>query len=234
MAMKAEQSAVSQALSRAEQLIDLPEESTALDISGDDADLSSIFVSKKFETARLKADGAVPEGVTAIEGLPGATGLPDGALDLVGIAGERAKSYQRELGFEAGRILKSQGRLILSYAAPVALPGTVAALTENLALQFNPFWPTPGDAHAISPHLSHLAMSGFVGGQCFAMDTALSFSRDAWVTLAAAQPIITEANLSPAELQDYKLVLHDYIKRDFGTGDFYISYRTLTYLAFKP
>jgi len=232
--MKAEQSAVSQSLVQADQLLDLPKNSTALDISGRDADLSALFLGKQFETARLKADGAVPEGVTPIEGLPAATGLPDDALDLVGIAGARAKSYQRELGFEASRILKPQGRLVLSYAAPVALPGTVAALSENLALQFNPFWPEPGDIHAIAPHLSHLAMSGFVGGQCYAVDTALSFSRDEWVTLAAKQPIITEANLSPAELQDFKLVLHDYIKRDFGSGDFFISYRTLTYLAFKP
>ena len=234
MDQKAERSAILQALSQAGQLIDLPPGATALDLSGGDADLSAVFLSKEFETARLKADDPVSQGVTPVEGLPAATGLPDAALDLVGVAGIRAQSYQRELGFEAARILKPQGRLVLCYASPVVLPGTVAALTESLALQFNPFWPDQSDVHAIAPHLRYLAMSGFVGGQCFAVDTALEFSRDAWVAQAATQPMITQANLSPVELHDFKLVLHDYIKRDFGAGDFFIYYRTLTYLAFRP
>ena len=234
MAIRVEQIALKQAFSRLDRLINLPDQGTRiLDLSGPDADVAQFFLEKGCEAARLEGEGHAHEGIAQIKGLAGATGLPDQSVDFVCLAGEQAKICDRNVLFEAARILKPRAGIILSYTRPVALPGTVAFLSENLALQFNPFWDRPADPHGNSRHLGHLAMSGFVGGEAHCLDVALSFTREQWVDYFCAQPIIADAHLSPAELQDFRLVLHDYIRRDFGTSDFYVPFRTLSYLAFR-
>ena len=230
-----EQLALHQSLKRISPLMDIAGSTGAvLDLSSNDIDLSLHFLQTSKEVARLEGDIPAPEGVAAIKATATSTGLPDHSVDLVVVGGSRAKACEPEMLFEAARILKPQAGFVLAYAAPVYLPGTVPALSKNLALQFNPFWSETGDLHQISPHLSHLAMSGFVGGECHCLDSAVSFSREAWVSYCCTQPLIRDASLSPAELQDFRLVLHDYIKRDFGSTDFYVPFRALIYLAYRP
>lgn len=231
--MSFDQIAIDQALERTAGICEFPTEGTILDMSGHDADASSFFAKLGLETARIAGQGGQPDGVALIQGLPEATGLPAASLNMCALTGARAVDCNRDLLFEASRILKPQGQLVLAYTNPVSLPGTVASLTHNLALQFNPFWSPPADLFAISAHLSHFTMSGFVGGECHSFDSALAFSRENWVEYAATRPMIADANLSPAELQDFKLVLHDYIKRDFGNANFYLPFRTLTYVAYR-
>ena len=69
-----EQTALSQSLSRLAEFAGLPSgKAVVLDVSGHDADVSGLFLSRGCDTARLKEAGGVPEGVTAIGGSPAAT-----------------------------------------------------------------------------------------------------------------------------------------------------------------
>lgn len=234
MTSQAEQSALKQALDRLSDLVEFPSQSMAvLDASGHDVDVSNFFIQRGCETARVWGEGGSPAKANTIDGTAAATGLPAASLDMVVVAGARAQTCDRDVLFESSRILKPQACILLCYAVPVCLPGTVAALSENLALQFNPFWMPSTDPHAISMHLSHLAMSGFVGAESHTLDVSLPFSCADWVSLCCKGEIIQDARLSPTELEDFRLVLRDYIHRDFGSGNFFVPYRTLTYVAYR-
>ena len=234
MSQEIEKSAIQPAVQGLDRFFDLPVQGAAvMDLSGRDMDLSSDFVAKGYEVARLEKAGGGGQGVTLITGQFDATALDSDTVDMALIAGEQAEIGDRDALFEAARILKPGAGLVLLSGSYVSLPGTVSALTDALLLQFNPFWQPP-EPMRVDFSLTKLAMSGFLGGQLHTQDTALSFSREDWVRFAARQPAIAAARLSPAEEKDFRLVLSDYIKRDFGPARFFVPFRSFTYIGFKP
>ena len=233
MNQKIQKAAIDPALAGLGRFFDLPPQGSAImDFSGADMDVTSGFLTRGYEVARLQSAGG-EEGVALLDTPCDATGLDAGSVDMALIAGADADACGRDVLFEAARILKPGAALVLATVGYVSLPGTVSFLTDSLFLQFNPFWQLPAPTR-VDTALTKLAMSGFLGGQTHTHDTALSFSREDWVRFSVEQPAIVDANLSPAEEKDFRLVLSDYIKRDFGPARFFVPFRSFTYVGFKP
>ena len=65
-------------------------------------------------------------------------------VDMVLLTGEGAAFADRDTLFEAFRVPKTWGTIVLMNGLYVSLPGTVSTLTDALTLQFNPFWQSQG------------------------------------------------------------------------------------------
>ena len=141
---------------------------TGLDLSAELLDVAS----------RRAADEALPARFVA--GRAEQTGLPDAAFDIVS-AGQCWWWFDAEEALcEARRVLVSGGRLIIASFSYLALPGNVAARTEDLILHHNPNWPKAGWRGVHPEHLRTLDIAGFRDVESFSYIVDVPFTHEGW------------------------------------------------------
>jgi SAM-dependent methyltransferase len=126
-----------------------------------------------------------------------ATGLPDGAFDVVS-AGQCWHWFDRPAAArEVARLLTDGGSVVIAHLDWLAIPGNVVEATQEIILRYTP----PGaPAHGpwrfakgtgIYPQwLADLQIEGFVGIETFSFDVQVPYSHEAWVgRIRASAPI---------------------------------------------
>jgi SAM-dependent methyltransferase len=131
---------------------------------------------------------AVARNSAARQGLPAhfvqaraeTTGFDDGTFDLV-TAGQCWWWFDAgEVISEVRRILSPGGRLIICNFSYLALPGNVAARTEELVLHHNPGWPKAGWRGVHPEQIKALDHGGFRQVESFSYVTDVTFDHAGW------------------------------------------------------
>ena len=147
------------------------------------------------EARRLDTEAGVE--IEYVEAPAEATGLPDGAFDVVS-AGQCWHWFDRSAAArEAKRLLTINGAVVIAHFDWLALPGNVVEATQEIILCYTP----PGDpSHGpwrfakgtgVYPQwLTDLQEAGFVGIETFSFDVQVPYSHEAWVgRIRASGPI---------------------------------------------
>ncbi|MBK7586381.1 MAG: methyltransferase domain-containing protein [Myxococcales bacterium] len=81
---------------------------------------------------------------------------------------------------EARRVLTAEGRLIIASFCYVPTPGSVAALTEQLILEFNPSWGMAGLTGIFESHVRDLDRAGFDEVESVSWVEPVVFTHEGW------------------------------------------------------
>lgn len=128
------------------------------------------------------AELAAAEGldVDFREGGAEATGLPDGAFDVV-TAGQCWHWFDSAAAAaEARRLLRPDGRIAICHFDWLPLPGNVVAASEALIRRHNPAWTLDGRDGFHGFHAAALAIAGFLDIESFSFDSGVTYSHEAW------------------------------------------------------
>ncbi len=147
------------------------------------------------QARRLDTEAGVE--IEYVEAPAGATGLPDGAFDVV-TAGQCWHWFDRPaVAREVKRLLADYGTVAIAHFDWLALPGNVVEATQEIILHYTP----PDDpshgpwrfAHGTGVYpqwLTDLQEAGFAGIETFSFDVQVSYSHEAWVgRIRASGPI---------------------------------------------
>lgn len=138
------------------------------------------------QAQRLDQEAGVE--IEYVEAPAEATGLPDGAFDVVS-AGQCWHWFDRPaVAREVARLLKAGGSVVIAHFDWLAVPGNAVGGTQEIILRYTP----PGDpAHGpwrfakgtgVYPQwLTDLQEAGFTGIETFSFDVQISYSHEAWV-----------------------------------------------------
>jgi SAM-dependent methyltransferase len=132
-----------------------------------------------------------------VEAAAEATGLPDGAFDVVS-AGQCWHWFDRPVAArEAKRLLTDDGAVVIAHFDWLAIPGNAVEATQEIILRYTP----PGDSShgpwrfakgtGVYPQwLTDLQEAGFVGIETLSFDVQVPYSHEAWVgRIRASGPI---------------------------------------------
>ena len=119
-----------------------------------------------------------------------ATGLPDGAFDVVS-AGQCWHWFDRPAAArEVARLLVEGGAAVIAHFDWLPLPGNVVAATEEIILRYTPTWPFADRAGLYPRWLTDLQVAGFTGIETFSFDVSVPYSPAAWVgRVRASAPV---------------------------------------------
>ncbi len=134
------------------------------------------------ELLQVASDRAEQESLSATfrKGRAEATGFEGGTFDLV-TAGQCWWWFDSDAAAaEARRVLKSEGRLLISDFSYLPLPGNAAEQTENLILVHNPGWPKAGWRGVHPEQVMALDYAGFTEVESFSYVVDIDFSHEAW------------------------------------------------------
>jgi SAM-dependent methyltransferase len=148
------------------------------------------------EQAR-RSDREAGVEIVYVEAPAEATGLPDGAFDVVS-AGQSWHWFDRPIvAREVARLLTDGGSAVIAHLDWLAIPGNVVEATQEIILRYTP----PGDpSHGpwrfargtgVYPQwLTDLQEAGFTGIETFSFDVQVPYSHEAWVgRIRASAPI---------------------------------------------
>lgn len=143
-------------------------ESTGLDIATELLDVARQRAADRRLAARF------------VEGRAEATGEKDASFDLVS-AGQCWWWFDESAAInEATRVLVPGGRLLICSFSYLALPGNVAARTEELILRHNPGWPKAGWRGIHPEQVEALDVAGFRTVESFSYVVDVPFDHVAW------------------------------------------------------
>jgi len=147
------------------------------------------------QARRLDSEAGVE--IEYVEAPAEATGLPDGAFDVVS-AGQCWHWFDRPAAArEARRLLADDGTVVITHFDWLAIPGNVVEATQEIILRYTP----PGDpshgpwrfAHGTGVYpqwLTDLQEAEFAGIETFSFDVRVPYSHEAWVgRIRASGPI---------------------------------------------
>ncbi len=148
------------------------------------------------EQAR-RLDRAASVEIGYVEASAEATGLPDGAFEVVS-AGQCWHWFDRAAAArEVARLLTDGGSVVIAHLDWLAIPGNVVQATQEIILRYTP----PGDpahgpwryAHGTGVYpqwLTDLQSAGFTGIETFSFDVQVPYSHEAWVgRIRASAPV---------------------------------------------
>ncbi len=119
-----------------------------------------------------------------------ATGLPDGAFDVVS-AGQCWHWFDRAAAArEVARLLGPDGAAVIAHFDWLPIPGNVVAATEEVILRHTPSWPFANRAGLYPEWLTDLRAAGFTAIETFSFDLDVPYSREAWIgRVRASAPV---------------------------------------------
>ena len=153
------------------------------------------------EMLAAAADLAAAEGlqVDFREGGAEATGLPEGAFEVVA-AGQCWHWFDSAAAAaEARRLLRPEGRIAICHFDWLPLPGNVVAASEALIRRHNPAWTLDGGDGFHGVHAAALAVAGFLDIESFSFDCGVTYSHEAWRGRIRASAGVS-GSLAPAEV----------------------------------
>ncbi len=160
-----------------------------------------------------------------------ATGLPDGAFDVV-CAGMCWHWLDRKrTAAEVFRMLRPGGRAVIAYFTYVALGDTVGAATEAVVLRHNPAWPWAGHDGRHPGYIADLVDAGMKHVGTFDQVLPVSFSHAAWRgRIRACNGVLT----LPAEtVADFDTELAAVLARNYP-DPFVAEHRLWGFVTEKP
>lgn len=152
------------------------------------------------------------------------TGLPDDGFDLV-TAGQCWHWFDRtKAAQEANRLLRSDGRLLISHFDWLPLQGNVVAATEALILQHNPDWAGAGGTGIYPEWLNDLAAAGFKQIETASFDVAQPYSHEGWRGRIRASAGVA-ASLSEAETEQFDSTLAALLASEYPREPMQVPHR---------
>jgi len=108
------------------------------------------------------------------------TSLAPESLDVVA-AGQCWHWFDRPAAArEAARILRPDGRMLITHFDWIPLPGNLVEATEKLILVHSPSWPGAGGMGVYAPWLRDLGEAGFREIETFSYDVDAPYTPEAW------------------------------------------------------
>ena len=118
--------------------------------------------------------------VQYVEARAEATGLDNGAVDVV-TAGQCWHWFDQPRAIaEVIRLLKPGGKLVIANFDWLPLAGNVVEATEDLIMQYNPDWTFGGGVGMYPQYLPGLSDSGMQDLQTFSYDMDVPYTPEAW------------------------------------------------------
>ncbi len=169
-----------------------------------------------------------------------ATGLPDGAFDVVS-AGQCWHWFDRlAAAREVKRLLTVDGTVVIAHFDWLALPGGVVEATEEIILRYTPAgdpshgpWRFAKGTGVYPQWLTDLQHAGFAAIETFSFDVPVSYSHEAWVgRVRASGPIA--GTLDDAGVEACSRELAAMLTERFPEDPLTIPHRTWAVTARAP
>ena len=184
-------------------------------------------------SAARDLDRAAGVAIDYVEAPAEATGLPDGAFNLV-TAGTCWHWFEKaRVAAEAKRLLKPGGHLMIANLFWLPVLGNIVAQTESLIEAHNPAWDL-GGWHGHGAHeLKDLILAGFVARESFSVDYDIPYSPEAWRGRIRASAGIS-ASLGAAEVEKFDGELAAMLAADFPGEVIAVPHRIVAVWGKKP
>ncbi|SMC16420.1 Methyltransferase domain-containing protein [Andreprevotia lacus DSM 23236] len=196
------------------------------------AQVAGLDTSANMLTQARQLDAEVGVAVDYLQGTAEATGLADGAFDIIS-AGQCWHWFRRdEAAHEAWRLLRPGGRIVLAHFDWLPLPGNVVATTESLILQHNPAWRGAGGTGIHPGHFADLAQAGFSGLRSASFDMAVPYSHEGWRGRIRASAGVA-ASLPAEQVAAFDAELAAMLARDFPTELLQVPHRVFAVMGVK-
>jgi SAM-dependent methyltransferase len=190
------------------------------------------------QARRLDREAGVE--IEYVEAPAEATGLPDGAFDVIS-AGQCWHWFDRPAAArEVKRLLTVDGTVVIAHFDWLALPSGAVEATQEIILRYTP----PGDpshgpwrfAHGTGVYpqwLTDLQEAGFTGIETFSIDVQVSYSHEAWVgRVRASGPIA--GTLDDADVEACSRELATMLTEQFPEDPLTIPHRAWAVTARAP
>lgn len=153
-------------------------------------DVTGVDIAAPLLKQAVRLDREAGVQIAYVEGPAEATGLPDGAFDVVS-AGQCRHWFDRPAAaLEVARLLVGAGTAVIAHFDWLPIEGNVVAATEEIILRYTPSWPFADRAGLYPQWLVDLQTAGFTGIETFSFDVTVSYSHEAWVgRVRASAPI---------------------------------------------
>jgi SAM-dependent methyltransferase len=162
-----------------------------------------------------------------------ATGLPDGAFDVVS-AGQCWHWFDRPAAAnEARRVLRPGGTIVICHFDWLPLPGNVVEATEALILEHNPSWRGAGGFGMYPPWTRDVYEAGFREIQTFSFDIDVPYSHEAWCGRIRASAGVA-ASLPPEEVARFDEHHATMLKEQFPADPLSVPHRVWALIAEAP
>ena len=163
------------------------------------AEVTALDIAPEMLSAAAALAAAEGLEVDFREGGAEATGLPEGAFDVV-TAGQCWHWFDSAAAAaEARRLLRPEGRIAICHFDWLPLPGNVVAASEALIRQHNPAWTLDGRDGFHGFHATALAVAGFLEIESLSFDHGVSYSHEDWRGRIRASAGVS-GSLAPAEV----------------------------------
>jgi SAM-dependent methyltransferase len=191
------------------------------------------------EQAR-RLDSEVGVEIEYVEAPAEATGLPDGAFDVVS-AGQCWHWFDRPaVAHEVKRLLADDGTVVIAHFDWLAIPDNVVQATQEIILHYTPPsdpshgpWRFAKGTGVYPQWLTDLQEAGFARIETFSFDVQIHYSHEAWVgRVRASGPIA--GTLDEAGVEACSRELAAMLTADFPEDPLTIPHRVWTVTARVP
>jgi SAM-dependent methyltransferase len=161
-----------------------------------------------------------------------ATGLADGAFDVVS-AGQCWHWFDRpRAAAEAHRLLAPGGRLLIAHFDWLPLAGNVVEATERLIVAHNPGWAFGGGTGMYPQWLTDAANAGFRGIETFSFDVEVPYSHQGWRGRIRASAGVS-ASLRPDAVERFDTEHAALLRSDFPQDPLLVPHRIFALIALR-
>ncbi len=194
------------------------------------AEVTALDIAPEMLSAAAALAAAEGLEVDFREGGAEATGLPEGAFDVV-TAGQCWHWFDSAAAAaEARRLLRPEGRIAICHFDWLPLPGNVVAASEALIRSHNPAWTLDGRDGFHGFHATALAVAGFLDIESFSFDRGVSYSHEDWRGRIRASAGIS-GSLAPAEVAAFDLAHAALLAAEFPADPLVVPHRCFALTA---
>jgi len=162
-----------------------------------------------------------------------ATGLPEGAFDVVS-AGQCWHWFDRRAAArEAARVLRAPGRLVIAHFDWIPLAGNVVEATETLIERHNAEWKLGGGMGLYPWWLRDLSETGFGDIETFGYDVDVPYTPEDWRGRIRASAGVG-ASLPPAAVEVFDRELAALLAERFPGDVIPVLHRVFALVASAP
>ena len=194
------------------------------------AEVTALDIAPEMLSAAAALAAAEGLEVDFREGGAEATGLPEGAFDVV-TAGQCWHWFDSAAAAaEARRLLRPEGRIAICHFDWLPLPGNVVAASEALIRCHNPAWTLDGRDGFHGFHATALAVAGFLEIDSFSFDRGVTYSHEDWRGRIRASAGVS-GSLAPAEVAAFDRAHAALLAAEFPEDPLVVPHRCFALIA---